>query len=102
MTNFSKKFCAKSPFKSDSKYALTKEEEDRLYELQNRDKIKEEEKKKRIQNYEKSSPNYIDPNLVTTYETGGKNYVGGTLDVPIGRGLKALIKIAGKYFLTDK
>ncbi len=100
MTNFSKKFCAKSPFKSDSKYALTKEEEDRLYELQNRDKIKEEEKEERIENYEKSSPNYIDPNLIAKYETKGK-YVGGTLDVPVGRGLKALIKIAGKYFLKD-
>ena len=38
MTSFSKKFCAKSPFKSD-KYALTKEEEARLYELKNRNKI---------------------------------------------------------------
>ena len=100
MTSFSKKFCAKSPFKSD-KYALTKEEEARLYELKNRNKIKEEEKKKRIENYKKSNPDYIDPNLIATYETGDK-YVGGTVDVPVGRGLKGLVKIAGKYFLKDK
>ena len=61
----------RSTFRTENKYALTKEEEDKLYELQNRGKIKEEEKEKRIKSYEKSNPDHIDQTKLKTVDHPG-------------------------------
>ena len=75
----------RSTFRTENKYKLTKEEEDKLYELQNRDKIKEEEKKKRIESYKKSSPDYIDQAKLKTVDHPG--YIGGNPIIPGRAGL---------------
>ena len=100
MSIFSKKFCAKSPFKQSDKYKLSKEEEDRLYYLQNRDKIKEQEKQDRIKDFESGDDTIVnlDTSQLKDFQ-GGKNYVGGYAPIPGARGMKGLVKLLGSYFL---
>jgi len=79
----------RSTFRTEDKYALTKEEEDRLYELQNRDNIKKENKEERIKQYNKSDPKYFDKTKLKTVDHPG--YVGGTPIIPGRAGLTTVV-----------
>ena len=75
-------------------------EENRLYYLQNRDKIKEQEKQDRIKDFESGDDTIVnlDTSQLKDFQ-GGKNYVGGYAPIPGARGTKGLVKLLGSYFL---